>query len=268
MFKLQRRHFLPMVKILIGATLASFCIYIIYCVYKAGIVTALLAAPQPIVRNELLDLNHSLWKKQRWNEEIPIVESEKPPSYSNVFSVQPERYLCAAPTGENISTGQYDKTEVCFLRLSAEDVNWIRQKFANVQPGELLDRNDEWKQSWNQVGLGRPVLHNNPLEEMFDDAEEEHMATGVIFLKWVTLRFLINQVNPNDLIHYSERGTSFLVSSKTKKGLYFIPYNPTIPNQTPESPSYLLFARKETKYYIPLQGNFLFRTTTEYGNSM
>ncbi len=145
------------------------------------------------------------------------------------------------------------------MKLSAEDANWIRQKFANVPPGKLLDRNDEWERSWNQVGLGRPVLHNNPLEEMFDDAEEEHMATGVIFLKWVTLRFLINQVNPNDLIHYSERGASFLVSSKTKKGLYFIPYNPTIPNQAPESPSYLLFARKETKYYIPLQGNFLFR---------
>ncbi len=45
-----------MIKILIGATLASFSIYTIHCIYKAEIVTALLAAPQPIVRNELLDL--------------------------------------------------------------------------------------------------------------------------------------------------------------------------------------------------------------------
>ncbi|MDL5245702.1 hypothetical protein QRD38_07810 [Leptospira weilii] len=250
-----------MVKILIGATLASFSIYIIYCVYKAGIVTALLAAPQPIVRNELLDLNHSLWKKQRWNEEIPIVESEKSPSYSNVFSVQPERYLCAAPTGENISSSQYDKTEVCFLKLSAEDANWIRQKFANVPPGTLVDRNDHlWVRSWNQVGLGDLVpLHDDPLEEMYgdDDAEEEHMTTGVVFLKWVTLRFLINQVNPNDLIHYSELETHGF-SWETKRVLHFIP------NQT-RGCAYSCYYRK---YYIPLQGNFLFLITTIYSHYM
>ncbi|WP_036086559.1 hypothetical protein [Leptospira weilii] len=245
-----------MVKILIGVTLASFSIYIIYCVDKAGIVTALLAAPQPIIRNELLDLNHSLWR-QRYNQEIPIVESEKPPSYSNVFSVQPERYLCAAPTGENISTGQYDKTEVCFLRLSAEDANWIRQKFANVPPGKLLDRNDHsWRQSWEQKGPGRPGLHADPLEEMYgDDAEEEPMTTGVVFLKWVTLRFLINQVNPNDLIHYSQLEADGF-SSETKRVLRFIPYNPSIPNQASGCSS--IFCCHRTDYYIPLQGNFLF----------
>ncbi|EMF80612.1 hypothetical protein LEP1GSC188_3699 [Leptospira weilii serovar Topaz str. LT2116] len=141
-----------MVKILIGATLASFSIYTIYCIHKAGIVTALLAAPQPIVRNEALDLNHSLWK-QRYNQEIPVIDSEMPPSYSDVFYVQPERYLCAAPTGARHGTALNDKTEVCFLKLSTEDANWIRQKFANVLPGKLLDRNDHlWERSWNQVG--------------------------------------------------------------------------------------------------------------------
>ncbi|KAA1268828.1 hypothetical protein C4X99_11265 [Leptospira interrogans serovar Geyaweera] len=34
------------------------------------------------------------------------------------------------------------------LKLSTEDANWIRQKFANVPPGKLLDRNDHlWRRS-------------------------------------------------------------------------------------------------------------------------
>ncbi|WP_301951017.1 hypothetical protein [Leptospira mayottensis] len=32
--------------------------------------------------------------------------------------------------------------EICFLRFSAKDANWIREKFRNLPPGELLDPND------------------------------------------------------------------------------------------------------------------------------
>ncbi len=103
-----------------------------FTAYNAGIVTAQLTNPQPIIRNEA-DLNHSLWK-QRYNQEIPVINSEMPLSYSDVFSVQSERYLCAASTGSRFGSVA-DETQVCFLKLSAENVNWIRQKFANVPPG-------------------------------------------------------------------------------------------------------------------------------------
>lgn len=116
------------------------------------------------------------------------------------------------------------------------------------------------------MGFGRPVLHDDPLEEMYgDDSEKEHMTTGVVFLKWVTLRLLINQVNPNGLIHYSELET-YGFSSDTKKMLYFIPYDPTIPNQTHYCS--MMYFCSRTKYYIPLQGNFLFRIQEFHEHNM
>ncbi|ULH28890.1 hypothetical protein [Leptospira weilii] len=247
-----------MVKTLTGATLlVSFSIYAIHCIYRARIVTTLLTNPQPIIiRHEVLDLNHSLWR-QSYNQEIPVINSEMPLSYSDVFYARTE-FLCAAPTGYNygISMTSYERETVCFLRLSAEDANWIRETFANLQPGQLFDRNDySWGISWSQEGFDYPSLHANPLEEM-DDADAEKETTGVVFLKWVALRFLINQVgmNPNNLIHYSEV-QRYGFSLEKKRELRFIPYNPTIPKQAPRCS----FSCFRTEYYIPLQGNFLFR---------
>lgn len=116
--------------------LLSVCIYSTYCTYI--IITGILE-PQPIIRNEA-DLNHSSWK-QRYNQEIPVINSEMPLSYLDVFSVQSERYLCATSTGSSYGSVS-DEIQVCFLKLSAEDANWIRQKFANVPLGRLLNRND------------------------------------------------------------------------------------------------------------------------------
>ncbi|EKO70936.1 hypothetical protein LEP1GSC075_2598 [Leptospira interrogans str. Kito] len=247
-FLLPYSVLLHRLRILEFIILLSVCIYSIHCIYNAGIVTALLTNPQPIIRNE-----------------APVIDSEMLLSYSDVFYAQ-TKFLCAPPTGEGYGTAMYDRTEVCFLKLSTEDANWIRQKFANVPPGKLLDRNDHlWRRSWNQVGFGRPVLHDDPLEEMYgdDDSEKEHMTTGVVFLKWVTLRLLISQVNRNDLIYYSKLKRSGF--SDTKRMLYFIPYDPTIPNQTDRCS---IFYCSQTEYYISLQGNFLFRIKKYHSHFM
>ncbi len=97
-----------------------------------------------------------------------------------------------------------------------------------------------------------------------DVAEKEHTPKGVVFLKWVTLKFLISQVNRNDLIYYFELNRSGF--SDTKKMLYFIPYDPTIPNQTHECS--MMYFCSRTKYYIPLQGNFLFRIQEFHEHNM
>lgn len=221
--------------------------------YNAGIVTALLTNPQPIIRHEVLDSNHSLLR-QRYNQEIPVLDSEIPPSYSDIFSVQPGRFLCASPTGHDYGTASQSITEVCFLRLSAGDANWIHQKFASVPPGELLDRNDLWwSKRWSQEASDIPTLHDDPLEEI-DSDEIQEQTTGIVFLKWLTLRLLINRVNPKDLIHYSEIDTAFTFSNK--KELRFIPYDPASPRPWENRGLGFTF---RVDYYISLHNNCLFR---------
>ncbi|EKR82203.1 hypothetical protein LEP1GSC084_4124 [Leptospira interrogans serovar Medanensis str. L0448] len=226
--------------------LLSVCIYSIHCVYNAGIGYCLPTNPQPIIRNE-----------------APVIDSKMLLCIRMYFMHKQNFYVRLQRAK---GTAMYDRTEVCFLKLSTEDANWIRQKFSNVPPGKLLDRNDHlWRRSWNQVGFGRPVLHDDPLEEMYgdDDSEKEHMTTGVVFLKWVTLRLLISQVNRNDLIYYSKLKRSGF--SDTKRMLYFIPYDLTIPNQTHECS---IFYCSQTEYYISLQGNFLFRIKKYHSHFM
>lgn len=64
--------------------------------------------------------------------------------YSDIFS-STRGYLCAAappPKEEGYSISSHDHIEVCFLRLSAKDADWIRQKFASVKPGHVLLNED------------------------------------------------------------------------------------------------------------------------------
>ncbi|MBM2888129.1 hypothetical protein [Leptospira interrogans] len=47
---------------------------------------------------------------------------------------------------------------------------------------ETITYGDEAEIKWGSVA---PVLHDDPLEEMYGDDIEEHMTMGVVFLKWV-----------------------------------------------------------------------------------
>ncbi|WP_061249841.1 hypothetical protein [Leptospira alstonii] len=201
--------------------LLNVCIYPTYCAYI--IITGIIE-PQPITKN-----------------------LEIPQSYSDIF--YSEGYFCAAPTGQDYGPAIHDEIQVCFLRLSAKNADWIRQEFANIPPGTLLDRNDSlWNIRLRQEAPGLPILHDNPLEEMdvnnFGE-EREYITLGMIFLRWLTLRLLIDQMNPNNLIHYLEVKDQYIINRNFGKCVMFN-YGTT----------------SCVDYYIPLEGNFLFRTTT------
>lgn len=87
--------------------------------------------------------------------------------YSDIFS-STRGYLCAAappPEEEGYSISSHDHIEVCFLRLSAKDADWIRQKFASVKPGYRVieqefskDTKVKYYQSWGQFGADALIL--------------------------------------------------------------------------------------------------------------
>ncbi|MDL5245703.1 hypothetical protein QRD38_07820 [Leptospira weilii] len=205
--------------------LLSVCIYATYYAYI--IITGIIE-PQPITKN-----------------------LEIPQLYSDIFSS--EGYFCAAPTGEDYGTATHDEIQVCFLRLSAKNADWIRQEFANIPPGTLLlGPNDSlWNIHLRQEAPGLPILHDNPLEEMdvahLEERKEREGYTtlDMVFLRWLTLRLLIDQMNPNNLIHYSEVRVEHSIYRNFGKCVMFN-YGTT----------------SCVDYYIPLKGNFLFRRTT------
>ncbi|EMP02195.1 hypothetical protein LEP1GSC171_4001 [Leptospira santarosai str. HAI1380] len=229
--KLQGTKFFSIARALIRVAFLACVIYSTYCVYIIS--TSL--TPQPIYR-----------------------KSETPQVYSDIFSS--DGYLCAAtPEGEFYDISMRDDIKVCFLRLSAKDADWIRQKFASVKPGHrVIERRfskEKYYQSWGQFGADALILSppcnqdwghcipsmpsrntiNAPDLRRFLEAveglQDEYSINSMVFLRLLTLRLLwINRMNPNDMIEYRE--------DVDRCALFRSTYC--------------------DRYYIPLQGDFLF----------
>ncbi|MDI7237569.1 hypothetical protein QMM95_16060 [Leptospira santarosai] len=212
---------------LVRVLLLASLIYSTYCVHV--IVTGL--TPQPIYR-----------------------ESETPQSYSDIFSPSAE-YLCA-PIVNNYTTSMSDRYEVCFLRLSAKDADWIRQKFASVKPGHV-SLSDGRIRSWSQeVGASHLLYLSGSLGEIIEEDkvgtyhwweeywDQEYKAPGMVFLKGLTLQLWIDGMNPNDMIEYSE----------------YLEWK--------RNCCWFGFTSSGNSYYIPLQGNFLFYVSEYHSHSM
>lgn len=137
-----------------------------------------------------------------------------------------------------------DRYEVCFLRLSAKDADWIRQKFASVKPGHLT-LSDGSSRVWGQdVGAFSYQLNLLWVNEGIDVDEthfgsQEYMTPGMVFLRRLTLELWIDRMNPNDTIQYWD---------------------------VIHDSSVLGYPRSSDIFYIPLQGNFLFYIS-EYENT-
>lgn len=157
-------------------------------------------------------------------------------------------------------------TEICFLRLSAKDANWIREKFRNLPPGRIARSERSWCRAWKQMiepnGL---KLHDNPLKQI--DSDEPTTTEGTVFLKWLTLRLLIKQVNPNNLIRYMEEG-SYFAGEEQSRVLLFIPYNLETKYSRGGGCSTSMGLGGRTDYYIPSQGNFLFFIRSYFAHYM
>ncbi|KXZ32843.1 hypothetical protein AYB33_12225 [Leptospira santarosai] len=218
--KLQSKFF-SIGRALIRVALLASLIYATYCPYR---IATIVLTPQPIYR-----------------------ESETPQSYSDIVLSAPEGYLCA-PIVEDYGTSVSDLYEVCFLRLSAKDADWIRQKFASVKPGHLT-LSDGRIRSWSQkVGASRLLYLSGSLGEIVINdrngihswAQEEYMAPGMLFLRVLTLQLLIDGMNPNDMIEYSEMINGCSLFGFTNC----------------------------SRHYIPLQGNFLFYVSEFHSHFM
>ncbi len=84
-------------------------------------------------------------------------------------------------------TAMYDRTtEVCFETFYGRrklDPTKVR-KYAT---GKIIgSKRSLMETKLKSSGVrSPPVLHDDPLEEMYGDDIEEHMTMGVVFLKWV-----------------------------------------------------------------------------------
>nr|WP_282965140.1 hypothetical protein [Leptospira santarosai] len=243
--KLQETKLPSIGRALIRVALLACVIYSTYCVYI--IVNGLTPQPIPIYR-----------------------KSETPQVYSDIFSS--DGYLCAAtPEGEFYDISMRDDIKVCFLRLSAKDADWIRQKFASVKPGHRVifskDLQEKYYQSWGQFGADALILSppcnqdwghcipsmpssrstiNAPdrlrdfLEEVEGQQDEYSITNSMVFLRLLTLRLWINRINPNDMIEYRE--------DVDRCALFRSTYC--------------------DRYYIPLQGDFLFYVSEIHSHYM
>nr|WP_155118830.1 hypothetical protein [Leptospira santarosai] len=213
--KLQGTKFFSIARALIRV---AFLACVIYSTYGAYIISTSLT-PQPIYRG-----------------------SETPQVYSDIFS-STRGYLCA-PIVEDYSTYMSDRYEVCFLRLSAKDADWIRQKFASVKLGHV-SLSDGRSRVWGQdVGAFSYQLNLLWVNEGIDVDEthsgsQEYMTPGMVFLRRLTLELWIDRMNPNDTIQYWD---------------------------VIHDSSVLGYPRSSDIFYIPLQGNFLFYIS-EYENT-
>ncbi|MDI7188353.1 hypothetical protein [Leptospira santarosai] len=246
--KVHGTKFFSIARALIKVALLACVIYSTYCVHV--IVTGLTPQPIPIYR-----------------------KSETPQVYSDIFSS--DGYLCAAtPEGEFYDISMRDDIKVCFLRLSAKDADWIRQKFASVKPGHRViersfskDLQEKYYQSWGRFDADAPILSppcnqdwghcipsipssrstmNAPdrfrsfLEEVEGQQDEYSITNSMVFLRLLTLRLWINRINPNDMIEYRE--------DVDRCALFRSTYCDS--------------------YYIPLQGDFLFYVSEHHSHYM
>ncbi|MCL8309401.1 hypothetical protein [Leptospira interrogans] len=105
--------------------------------------------------------------------------------YSDVFYAQ-TKFLCAPPTSKGHGTAMYDRTEVCFETFYGRrklDPTKVRK----CATGKIIgSKRSLMETKLKSSGVrSPPVLHDDPLEEMYGDDIEEHMTMGVVFLKWV-----------------------------------------------------------------------------------
>ncbi|EKO33504.1 hypothetical protein LEP1GSC163_2817 [Leptospira santarosai str. CBC379] len=222
--KVQGTKSFSIARALIRVAFLASLIYSTYCVHV--IVTDL--TPQPIYR-----------------------KSETPQSYSDIFS-STRGGLCA-PIVHHYSIYMSDRYEVCFLRLSAKDADWIRQKFASVKLGHLTLSDGSTLSRSQEVGASPLLNLSGSLGEIIDTEErvgtyhwweeywdQEYKAPGMVFLKGLTLQLWIDGMNPNDMIEYLE----------WKRDCCWFGFT------------------SGESYYIPLQGNFLFYISEHHSHSM